>query len=283
MSTDPRFEGLCAPGGRAVPSVAVVAAHPDDETVGAGAQLRRWAAACPACHVIHVTDGAPHERRFHPPSALNLAREEYALLRRSEAVRALALAGLGAAQIACLGQRDQEVVFSLVEIAERLAGVLVELMPEVIVTHAYEGGHPDHDATAFAVRAAVGLARERRAGAPPLIVEMTGYHDRRGETVRGEFLPRAETDEAILELTADDGLHKRSMLETFASQRQVLQPFMAETSVERFRVAPVYDFTAPPHEGALHYESADLGPPAATWRAFAKAAARTLGLARRRS
>jgi LmbE family N-acetylglucosaminyl deacetylase len=278
MCVDPRLEGLCARARRPPPSVAVVAAHPDDETIGAGAALRRWSAAC---RVIHVTDGAPRERRFYPASAAQLPREEYALLRHKEAARALALAGVDSAHIACLGHRDQEAMFGLAEIAERLATVLSDAKPDVIVTHAYEGGHPDHDATAFAVHAAVEIVRQLRPGATPLVVEMTGYHDRAGATVRGEFLPHPATDEAVVDLTGEERRQKRSMLEAFASQRDVLAPFAEAIRVERFRVAPRYDFAEPPHDGPLHYEAADLGPSGATWRAFARAAARSLGLSRK--
>src|SRR5260370_30406822 len=49
--------------------LAVVVAHPDDETIGAGGQLSRFAHAT----LIHVTDGAP---RRHPD------RARYAMLRR---------------------------------------------------------------------------------------------------------------------------------------------------------------------------------------------------------
>jgi LmbE family N-acetylglucosaminyl deacetylase len=172
-------------------------------------------------------------------------------------------------------------VFELVAIAERLAAVFAETAPDVVVTHAYEGGHPDHDATAFAVHAAVVLAAaslRRKARHPPLVVEMTGYHARDGVTVRGAFLPHAEAAEAIVDLTTDERRHKRAMLEAFSSQREVLAPFVLGVAVERFRVAPHYDFASPPHRGSLHYELGALGPQGVTWRAFAKAASRALGL-----
>jgi LmbE family N-acetylglucosaminyl deacetylase len=255
----------------------VVAAHPDDETIGAGVGLRRWG---PSCQVVLVTDGAPRERRFYPEVAAHLSRAEYARLRHEEAMRALGLAGVREEQITRLGVRDQEAVFEMADIAERLSTAWLDRAPDVVVTHAYEGGHPDHDATAFAVHAAATLVA-REGGRAPEIVEMTSYHDRAGTTVRGEFLPGAEASEAAVELTDDEYKRKKAMLSAFATQRQVLGPFF-KLEVERFRLSPAYDFSAPPHPGRLHYERVDIGLGAPAWRAFARTASRKLGLTRAR-
>jgi hypothetical protein len=66
------------------------------------------------------------------------------------------------------------------------------------------------------------------------------------------------------------------MFAAYTTQREVLAPFGVEH--ERFRPAPRYDFTGPPHDGRLHYERAGfpLAPP--MWRAFARAAIRRLKL-----
>jgi LmbE family N-acetylglucosaminyl deacetylase len=276
MRADSQLRRLCVRDAEPpTPTVLVVAAHPDDETIGAGAALRRWGGTC---QVVHVTDGAPRERRFYPAIASQMSRAEYARLRREEAVRALALAGLREEQIGGLGVRDQEAVFEMAEIAERLASIWIELSPDVVVTHAYEGGHPDHDATAFAVQAAAAIVARRR-GAASEVVEMASYHDRAGVTVRGEFLPGAEASEAAVTLTEDEHRRKRAMLSAFATQREVLEPF-SRLEVERFRVSPGYDFTVAPHDGRLHYERVELGMGSPAWRAFARSAARKLGLAR---
>lgn len=42
--------------------------------------------------------------------------------------------------------------------------------------------------------------------------------------------------------------------------------------VERFREAPEYDFTQPPHEGRLHYEYFDWGMTGDRWRSLASEA-----------
>jgi hypothetical protein len=47
---------------------------------------------------------------------------------------------------------------------------------------------------------------------------------------------------------------------------------------ELFRLAPAYDFGAPPHEGQLWYEDFDWGMTCRRWRRLAVAALGELGL-----
>jgi hypothetical protein len=79
-----------------------------------------------------------------------------------------------------------------------------------------------------------------------------------------------------LPLSADDAERKRRMLDAFATQRATLAPF--GVGEERFRVAPAYDFTRPPHAGGLHYEQYPWGMTQRRWRRLARAARRELGL-----
>ena len=66
------------------------------------------------------------------------------------------------------------------------------------------------------------------------------------------------------------------MLDCFVSQRDLLAAF--GTKVERFREAPDYDFTKPPHLGELHYERLGWGITGEIWRQHAAAALDALGL-----
>jgi LmbE family N-acetylglucosaminyl deacetylase len=254
------------------PTTLVVAAHPDDETIGAGVRIAKLAGTCV---VIHVTDGAPGDRRFCPPGANRLTRVTYARARREEALRALALAGVDASRVQCLGVRDQEVAFDMARVAGRIAAALTALRPELVVTHSYEGGHPDHDAVALAVHAAAALSST--AGGPSIsILEMTGYHDEGGATVRGEFLLTRRARETTLQLSDEEQRLKRAMLAAYITQRDMLSRFRTET--ERFRVAPRYAFGAPPHNGRLHYERFGFRLSGAMWRALARAALKKMAL-----
>jgi LmbE family N-acetylglucosaminyl deacetylase len=253
----------------------IVGAHPDDETIGAGARLAHAASA----HVVVLTDGAPSDRRFYPAVARGLSRSAYARMRRAETVAALRLAGIDESRIVTLGGRDQEAVFEMVTLTQRLLSIVAELRPEVLVSHAYEGGHPDHDTAAFVAHAVAALMRER-GGEAPLVLEMTSYFDRAGVSVRGEFIPAEGVRSAEVTLDEEDRRLKQSMLSTYASQREVLGSF--GVALERFRTAPRYDFGSPPHDGTLHYARAGFPVAPTLWRGLARAATRRLGLTRER-
>src|SRR5512142_2301876 len=114
----------------------VVAAHPDDETVGAASLLLRAREAA----VVHMTDGAPRDRSLWGGAASD--RAAYARTRRAEALAALGEAGIPPGRVICLGAVDQEAVALLAPLARELAAVLDALEPRFVVTHPVEGGHP---------------------------------------------------------------------------------------------------------------------------------------------
>jgi N-acetylglucosamine malate deacetylase 2 len=265
---------LCAPRREiplALPRTMVVIAHPDDETVGAGSRLHRLAPA----RFVHVTDGAP--RDGHDASRHGFTPAEYAAARRRELEAALALCDIPSTQLLALEYPDQQASLHLAELAARLAGHFAEERIEAVLTHSYEGGHPDHDATAFAVHAAAALMHARRE-APPDIVEMALYHlDRKG--LRGrEFLPDADADREIatVHLTPEEQRHKRALVACFATQSETLRNLCFD--VERFRPAPRYDFLAPPHAGKLYYEQHPWGMSGERFRALARQALSQLRL-----
>jgi N-acetylglucosamine malate deacetylase 2 len=269
-SSDPSSAGvldsLCSAcdGNHFVPRVTVVCAHPDDEVIGAGGRMPYL---CDVS-VVHVTDGAP--RNMTDALAHGFAsREAYARARAAERERALTLARVPRDRIVDLGIVDQEASFTLCELTKRLVAILARERPDVVLTHAYEGGHPDHDATAFGVHQAVEHIRARE-GLSPMIVELTGYHWRDGAMRTSCFLPHPERDVRVVPLGTDEQRRKTEMFACYATQRQVLASFPAD--VECFRVAPAYDFTAPPHEGRLFYEWFDWGIDGAAWRRLAMGA-----------
>ena len=137
-------------------------------------------------------------------------------------------------------------------------------------------GHPDIDACAFAVHAACALLL--RHGSPaPAIVEMTSYHAGPDGRMTATFLEWPGLEVVTLRPEAAERALKQSMIACFTTQQQVLAAFPVE--LERFRPAPAYDFTRPPHEGRLFYENFDWGVDGERWRALAREALVRLGLA----
>lgn len=228
------------------PRVLVMVAHPDDEAIGAGALLAELRDSI----VVHATDGAPNDDRVARRRGF-ANRDAYAEARRAEVVKALGLAGLDESRIRCLGFVDGETTFRLVELCHAVIDVLLGHDPDIVLTHPYEGGHTDHDATAFAVHLACGILRREGVRAP-VILELTSYHNRKGKRMRSVFIERPNVPSRELGLTPDSQLLKLTMFEQFVSQRDCLADF--PVTIERFRLAPRYAFTAPPHEGELDYE-----------------------------
>jgi N-acetylglucosamine malate deacetylase 2 len=251
----------------------IVVAHADDEVVGIGGQLARLTGV----RLLHVTDGAP--RNLLDAWAAGFDDwQGYAAARRRELLAALRLAEIEATQADQLEIPDQQASFRLLELARTLAAKFGALRPELVLTHAYEGGHPDHDATAFAVHAACALV-EARGGEAPAIVEMTGYHMATGVPVKSEFLDCPGTEVTTLVLDERERAFKRRLVACFATQSRVLADFTI--NLERFRPAPAYDFARPPHEGRLYYEQFDWGVDGARWRRLAGEALAALDIARR--
>jgi N-acetylglucosamine malate deacetylase 2 len=243
----------------------IVAAHPDDETIGFGGQFGEVRDT----YIIHVTDGAP---RSTP------GRAEYAAERRCELAAAMDLARVQPSRCFELGAPDQESSFSLRSLTRMLWARLSEIQPKVIFTHPYEGGHPDHDACAFIVQAAVDMIRSGRA---PMRVEFTSYHNGTphsdcGSMKVGEFLPGPPV--CTIPLSPSARQLKRRMFECFQTQQHILKEF--PVGEERFRVAPHYDFSIPPHPGKLYYEDQDWAlRSGAEWRRLVLDASKSKGVA----
>ncbi|MFC6487126.1 PIG-L deacetylase family protein [Nitratireductor sp. GCM10026969] len=254
--------------------IMAVFAHPDDETIAIGGHLPRL----PGIRLLHVTDGAPAGMADALANGFS-RREDYAAARKRELAAAVAMAGIPAEALLPLCAADQTVAFQMPALTRSLAGTFHGSQTRTVITHAYEGGHPDHDATALIVHAACRLLEERGAAVPE-IVECPLYHSRDGNWTAQDFAlrPHPGGREIRIVLTPERAQGKHRMLSAHASQHRTLARFTC--AVECFRPAPRYDFAALPNGGELLYECFDWGLDGNTWLRLAEEARRELGLPR---
>lgn len=262
------IEAALASGTPITDPVVVVVAHPDDETVGLGARL----AHLRNFKLIHLTDGAPRDMRDARREGFS-SREAYAEARIRELDHALAALGARPRARFRYGCVDQETAESLPDVVQRLAGDLADA--RVVITHAYEHGHPDHDTCALAVHAVCALLRFMGGDAPE-IVEFPSYHLGDRGWVAGEFCPADGSPECIALLDEQERHAKARALACFRTQQEVLSAFPLDR--ERYRAAPAYDFSQPAPPRDAFYDSLGWRINAAQWRQCAADMLHGLGM-----
>jgi LmbE family N-acetylglucosaminyl deacetylase len=228
-------------GGPIRQRVALVVAHPDDEAIGAGGQLHRFNDLV----LVIASNGAPRDGRDVARTG-HASIEDYASTRRTELMRALQALNLPDEALSMLDLPDGELIFAIERIIAQLADIFARNDAEVVMTHAYEGGHPDHDALALAAQLAA-----QRIPHPPALVEMPYYHAGAHGWVVQKF-PDDGPAPVTIELDANAWARKCEMLDAHKSQAELLREFRQRA--ETFRLAPAHDFTQPPSTGRWLYE-----------------------------
>ena len=237
-------------------SCSVLVAHPNDEIVAAGCLLKRLQDV----RVIHVSNGTPKQPRGE-------VDVPYGERRKRDCALALAVAGITEDRIIDLDWCQFEVSTRMVELSRQLLVLFRKTSPQIVLTHAYEGGHPDHDATAFCTHAAVRLLR-RSGLKPPVLFEIATYPAAHGDIKIPEFLHTPSLESTTLVLDRQAQQLKKHMLDFCNTERHILEPKWL--SAERFREAPLYDFRLPPYFGTLHYEKFGWGLSGKQWRWYAR-------------
>ncbi len=138
-----------------------VLAHPDDECLGFGGTLAKYAAEGVYTSVVTATRGEAGRYRGIPPGEGHPGAEALGRIREAE-LRAAA-AALGVSEIALLDYRDQELDQAApLEAIGRIVAHLRRVRPQVVITFAPDGayGHPDHVAICQLTTAAVVAAAD---------------------------------------------------------------------------------------------------------------------------
>lgn len=141
-------------------SALVLAAHPDDETLGCGATILRKTSSGTPVTVLVVTDGRYSHRSSY------LTPQDLARIRREEMAEAARRLGLGEEALRWGEFTDGTLTKCEDKLTELVAEALADVRPEeVYVTGAFEP-HPDHSALGRAARRAI-----RHAATPVRLLE----------------------------------------------------------------------------------------------------------------
>ena len=127
--------------------VLVFAAHQDDEVLGLGSTLAKHRSRGDRVTVVFTTNGAGANWKES-----NAAKRAISAVRFQEARDALAVISIDAAEIICLGFPDGGLHRYIPEASDDIATLIRTIVPHTIYVHAMEGGHLDHDVTAFVVQ-----------------------------------------------------------------------------------------------------------------------------------
>ena len=141
-----------------------VLAHPDDESLGFGGVLARYADEGVETSLVTATRGQIGRYRGHARETLEHPGEKALASIREEELRAAAQA-LGISDVTILDYRDQFLdQADAREAIRQIAAQMRRIRPHVVVTFAPDGayGHPDHIAISqFAMSAVVAAADSR--------------------------------------------------------------------------------------------------------------------------
>lgn len=221
----------------------VLVAHPDDETGGCAALLQRMTDPI----IVFATDGAPADEFFWRPFG---SREAYSCLRRQEALRGLANIGIRTVHFlddhASVQFLDQELHTALPAAVSALDALVRRYHPHAILAPAYEGGHPDHDSCSF-IGSVVGELHSMPVWEMPL------YHRSTNGRIISQRFHDLDGTEIRVRHTTSELLNRNALIANYASQTDLGE--FVRSRVECFRPQRKYDYTKPPNDGIVNYES----------------------------
>jgi len=219
-------------------------AHPDDDVFIAGT-MRLLLDAGAQVYAAWLTSG----------DYLGQGRR-----REVELTKATAILGLDPNRTRLLRFPDLGLIGKLSEAASKVAELLHQIKPTVVVANAYEGGHPDHDCVNF-----LAYEASSRARMAPKLHEFPLYNGAGSPLYGGwqinRFPPGGPPVEYVkLNDRAVECKHR--MMWTYSSQLMFMIPARLATSRARMlrygepsrRCPADRDHSLPPHQGEPNYE-----------------------------
>ena len=203
--------------------VLVFVAHPDDESIACAGLMQR--AKRPL--VVFAVDGAPPHYGFENRFGSLRSYSDHRFREAATALAALPLCSFRRlTRQDGTGFVDQHLFLEMPEAFASLLQITREFSPDWIVSHAFEGGHLDHDACHV-------LAKQVAVTLNVKSLEFPLYW----RTARGnDCFQRFREDrqnQFTLELSGQELALKRRMLAEYKSQRGLTSVFQPE--IERFR------------------------------------------------
>ena len=203
--------------------ILILAAHPDDETIACSGLLQRADVAL----VVFAVDGAPPHYGFEKKFG---SLHTYSATRFEEASRALN--HIPHCSMRRLTRKDgtwfqdQHLFLELAGAFASLLQIIREFSPNLLVSHAFEGGHVDHDACHVLSHEAA------RAFALPALEFPVYWRSQDGADVLQRFREKCE-GEFTLPLVDEEIALKQRMICEYQTQKSLLPVFHSE--LERFR------------------------------------------------
>jgi LmbE family N-acetylglucosaminyl deacetylase len=216
-------------------SCLVVAPHPDDETLGAGATIMRKVDAGTRVNLVVATDGSKY-----PPGD----PAEAAALRTAELRAACAVLGLSDSDVTRLPFVDAELAGREGDLTAAIADVIAATRPVEVLVTAESDPHEDHAVVGAATRRAIAgtgvrlltypvwqfdrparLLRQWRRGGRPELVSTDGYRERKREAVAAYSSQMAARNDDI------EGL-RPNFLDNFDAPYELFFPVPVLTTVK---------------------------------------------------
>jgi LmbE family N-acetylglucosaminyl deacetylase len=237
--------------------VLVISPHQDDETLIAGDYMIKTMQSGGEVFVIYTTNGVSGSSFLK-----NNAIADIIKIREREVITALGIIKIKRKNIIFLRNEDKKALMGTVSLnntIDLLARYIIRINPDLIFVPAYEGGHCDHDMTNFATMSAI--KRHNIKGintyeGPEYNFYMSPMDYILGIISKFSLIikinrPRFvnNTDERILSLnniTSDDLITKRSMLNAFVSQ-DLVSLIEAHSKKDIYRLIPKYTYLEPPY------------------------------------